>query len=334
MTFLERVSNVIYFYAERLVQHYSHFPRQRKIYEKYFPNAKRTFDEMYQSISLVFMNQHVTSTSARPMMPNVIEIGGIHVEPAKTLPEDIQNFLDSAEHGAILFSMGSIIQAVKWPSEKREALVKVFAKLKQKVIWKYENETLPNKPENVMISKWIPQRDILAHPNVKLFISHCGLLGTIEALVEGVPILGFPIYGDQKMNMAKTMARGNGLQIYFDEITEESVEKALNELLSNSTYSENAKTASERFRDRPLTPKQSVVFWTEYLARHKGAPFLSGMGKRLSFIELHLLDVHIFLIFVALISLICVTEVIKKLRNIIKSKSRETEEPDSKKKII
>lgn len=57
--------------------------------------------------------------------------------------------------------MGSFIQSTDWPEEKREAFVKAFARLDQRVIWKYENETLPNKPDNVMIGKWMPQRDIL-----------------------------------------------------------------------------------------------------------------------------------------------------------------------------
>ncbi|KAG5670631.1 hypothetical protein PVAND_000879 [Polypedilum vanderplanki] len=57
-----------------------------------------------------------------------------------------------------------------------------------------------NKPDNVMISSWLPQRDILAHPNVKAYICHGGLLGTTEAVYEGVPVLGIPIFGDQKTN--------------------------------------------------------------------------------------------------------------------------------------
>ena len=39
-----------------------------------------------------------------------------------------------------------------------------------------------------------------AHPNVKVFISHCGMLGTQEALYAGTPMLGLPIFGDQPKN--------------------------------------------------------------------------------------------------------------------------------------
>lgn len=39
--------------------------------------------------------------------------------------------------------------------------MKVFAKLPQRILWKYENDTLPDKPNNVMINKWMPQYDVL-----------------------------------------------------------------------------------------------------------------------------------------------------------------------------
>lgn len=54
-----------------------------------------------------------------------------------------------------------------------------------------------------MIQKWLPQNDILAHPNVKLFITHSGLFGTFEALANGVPLMMIPFFGDQYRNVTK-----------------------------------------------------------------------------------------------------------------------------------
>lgn len=168
---------------------------QRNLYKKYFPNAKKSFDEVVFNPSLVFINNHFSLTGARPYLPNMIEIGGIHVSKKKEIPAEFKKFISFSEGGFIVFSMGSIVQANQFPEKTREAFVKAFGKLKQKVIWKYENETLPNKPDNVMISSWIPQRDLLAHPNCKLFITHGGFLGTTEASAEGVPMIGFPMFG-------------------------------------------------------------------------------------------------------------------------------------------
>lgn len=177
MTFTERLWNTAFSLAEHAIHHGYHLPLQKKLYKKHFPNAKRTFEEMYINSSIIFMNSHVSTSTVRPKMPSMVEIAGIHLKPPQPLPADIKEFLDSAKEGAILFSMGSFIQSSQWPVEKRDAFVRAFGKLKMKVLWKYENETLPGNPGNIMISKWIPQRDICAHPNVKLFMTHGGLLG-------------------------------------------------------------------------------------------------------------------------------------------------------------
>lgn len=61
------------------------------------------------------------------------------------------------------------------PVEKRNAILAAFGQLKQNVIWKYEDDTIENVPANVRIEKWLPQSDVIAHPNVVLFITHGGL---------------------------------------------------------------------------------------------------------------------------------------------------------------
>jgi len=59
------------------------------------------------------------------------------------------------------------------------------------------------------------------------------------------------------------------------------------------SYAKNAKIASIRFKDRPMTPQQSVVYWTEYVIRHKGAPHLKSHALKLTWYQYLLLDVLI-----------------------------------------
>lgn len=56
-------------------------------------------------------------------------------------------------------------------------------------------------------------------------------------------------------------------------------------------YSKNAKIASEQFKDRPMSPEQSIVYWTEYIHRHKGAPHLKSHALNLAWYQYFLLDV-------------------------------------------
>lgn len=56
-------------------------------------------------------------------------------------------------------------------------------------------------------------------------------------------------------------------------------------------YTLNAKTASERFKDRPMSPAQSIDYWTRYVIRHKGAPHLKSHALNLTWYQYYLLDV-------------------------------------------
>lgn len=78
---------------------------------------------------------------------------------------------------------------------------------------------------------YLPQ--ISAHPNVKLFISHGGLLGMSEAVYEGVPILGIPIFADQRTNLRRIEANGAGEILDYNEISNEVVYEKVSRLLNN-----------------------------------------------------------------------------------------------------
>lgn len=179
-----------------------------------------------------------------------------------------------------------------------------------------------------MISRWIPQRDILAHPNVKLFITHGGLLGTTEALVEGVPVLGIPIYGDQKMNMIKAEAFGYGITMKLDDIDDALVEENLRKLLTNPQFTHNAQSISNRYNDRPMTPHELTVYWVEYVIRHKGAQHFQSPAHNLNYAQLNLIDVYTFiLVLIALLVFIvaCAMKfLLKTLKNIFSHKKMKT----------
>ena len=69
--------------------------------------------------------------------------------------------MNEAPHGAIFFSMGSILQSSNLPESKIKAFLEAFSKMKEKILWKWETETLPGQPKNVKLGKWLPQSDIL-----------------------------------------------------------------------------------------------------------------------------------------------------------------------------
>jgi UDP-glucose:(indol-3-yl)acetate beta-D-glucosyltransferase len=51
-----------------------------------------------------------------------------------------------------------------------------------------------------MVARWCPQLDVLAHPAVGCFVTHCGWNSTLEALSFGVPMVALGLWSDQPTN--------------------------------------------------------------------------------------------------------------------------------------
>lgn len=69
--------------------------------------------------------------------------------------------MDNSKNGVVYFSFGSVVPSEEMPDEMKLSFMKAFGKLKQNVLWKIRVDSLPGLPENVKISKWLPQHDIL-----------------------------------------------------------------------------------------------------------------------------------------------------------------------------
>ncbi|XP_069697453.1 UDP-glycosyltransferase UGT5-like [Periplaneta americana] len=295
MNFWERFHNSFIASVKHVTRQLIHMPKQDAVVKKYFNyTGAGEFPSIWDletKTSLVLLNSHHSLNFPKPLMPNYVQVGGMHVQPTKKLPQDLQQYLDNAPDGVIYFSMGSNLQSSQMPESKRNAILKAFSKLKQKVLWKWETETLPGQPPNVKLGKWLPQNDILAHPNVRLFITHGGLLSTQEAVTRGMPLVGIPVFADQSLNMGRAVASGYALMIDFQNITTESLTWAIKEILEKPKYRENAQRLSRIYRDQPLSPLEQAVYWTEYVIRHKGAPHLRSAALDLAWYQYFLLDV-------------------------------------------
>ncbi len=172
---------------------YVFIPKSEALLDKHFPGEKRmSLLEIERNTSLVLHYGHpMIMDGMRPLSPNFQYIGMMNCKEGQPLPKDLDDFMDSGkEDGVIYVSFGSVLQAKTMSEERRKMFIKVFGSLKQKVIWKWETEEMPDKPDNVKLSKWLPQQDILAHPNTKLFITHAGQSSIQETLCHQKPVVG------------------------------------------------------------------------------------------------------------------------------------------------
>ncbi|XP_017033096.1 UDP-glucosyltransferase 2-like [Drosophila kikkawai] len=293
MTLWERIHNVAFSGFEDLLREFSYYPRQDAILQKHFSKSLDrvpTIKELERNISAVLLNSHVPLFSPRPLSYNMIQCAGLHILPPKALPEEIKQFLDEATHGAIYFSLGSQVRSAEMPPEKLKIFLDVFSSLQQRVLWKFENESV-KLPPNVKVKSWLPQADILAHPNVKVFIGHGGANGVIEAIHYGVPMLGMAVYSDQYHHVNQGKKAGYLLGLDYRTVTEEELKGLLLELIENPKYKNNMKQASKVFRDRPLNAMDTAMYWINYVIEHRGAPHIVSAGVQLPWYQFYLLDI-------------------------------------------
>ncbi|XP_001659549.2 UDP-glucuronosyltransferase 2C1 [Aedes aegypti] len=292
MNFIGRMKNLFITSMEYAFGWYMKHTSEQ-YYNSNFPRGQfPSYDEVRRNVSLVLINQHFSKTSPRPYVQSMVEVGGLQVkQTADPLPEDLQKWTDEAEDGFILFSLGTNLLSSSIPKDKLDALINTFARLKQRVIWKWDTEHMPNKPANILLKKWLPQNDLLAHKNCRLFVMHGGLGGVAEAQFHGVPLLGMPFFGDQQANTLAVEKEGWAVIVQFSDLTEATFSTAVNEILTNSSYTERAKQLSNLYRDRPQSAMDTAVFWTEYVIRHKGAQHMRYPGVDLNFFQTQMLDV-------------------------------------------
>ncbi|CAN1237611.1 Hydroquinone glucosyltransferase [Linum grandiflorum] len=52
----------------------------------------------------------------------------------------------------------------------------------------------------LVVHSWAPQAQILSHNSIGGFLTHCGWNSTLESVANGVPLIVWPLYAEQKMN--------------------------------------------------------------------------------------------------------------------------------------
>ena len=70
-----------------------------------------------------------------------------------------------------------------------------------------------NSGRGMLVEGWAPQEEILGHPAVGAFVTHCGWGSVIEALARGVPMVAMPQYFDQPLNAKLVTALFAGVQV-------------------------------------------------------------------------------------------------------------------------
>ncbi|XP_072933218.1 UDP-glucosyltransferase 2-like isoform X2 [Epargyreus clarus] len=274
-----------------------------------------SYSELRYNASLILGNSH-NSVGKVIQLPQAYKaIGGYHIikKNIQPLPKDLKNLMDRSTNGVIYFSMGTFLPGKSFPDEIKQRILKVFAGLKQTVLWKFETD-LPNRPSNVHIISWSPQQSILDHPNCVLFISHGGQLSSLEALHFGVPLIGIPVFADQHMNVKTLVNKGVAKEVHLSYDMAEDLKAAIEEVLGNASYAEAVKHYSYVYHHRTAPPGAELVHWVEHVVQTRGALHLRAVYRMMPWYQKCYLDVASVAIAVVIFLILATKWLFRKLK--------------------
>ncbi|XP_048200447.1 UDP-glucuronosyltransferase 1A9 isoform X5 [Perognathus longimembris pacificus] len=258
-----------------------------------------TTKDLFSQVSIWLFRSDFVLEFPRPVMPNMVYIGGINCHPGKPLPKEFEGYINaSGEHGIVVFSLGSMVAEI--PEKKAMAIAEALGQIPQTVLWRYTGRRPSNLANNTILVKWLPQNDLLGHPKTRAFITHSGSHGIYEGICNGVPMVMMPLFGDQMDNAKRMETRGAGVTLNVLEMTSDDLANALKAVINDKSYKENIMRLSSLHKDRPIEPLDLAVFWVEFVMRHKGAPHLRPAAHDLTWYQYHSLDVIGFLLAVVL----------------------------------
>lgn len=276
--------------------------QMQKLFGAGSPSAN-FLDKMH---SLMLVNSHPAIDFAESLPPNIIQVGGLQIKEPKALPHDINQFVSRGKKGTVLMGLGTNIRSDQIGEENINKIIEAFRQIPEyNFIWKFEtSEMIKDIPPNLMIKDWLPQNDILAHSNVKGFITHGGLLSTHESIWYGVPMVVIPLFSDQHRNSFRIVNSGMGLKINFHSFTTDKLRKTIVEVLHSPKIRKNVQQQSKRFRDQPEKPIERAVWWSEYVMRNPKPSHLRQGDFNLGVLGSHFWDIQIIII-LALLFVFC-----------------------------
>ncbi|XP_077978866.1 UDP-glucuronosyltransferase 2C1-like [Glandiceps talaboti] len=284
MSFLQRLENVGQYVFWYILYNLYMLPHYRNLQYKYNIRPDLTLHEIMEAAELFIFNTDFAFDYPRPLMPNVILIGGMMAGPAAPLEKDLEEFMQSSGHyGVVIFSLGSNVKMTG--TDKMAVMTSVLGRLQQKVILQYPGEPPTTIGNNTKVVSWLPQNDLLGHPKTKAIIYHGGLNGVYEAIYHGVPIVGIPLYIDQYDNIPWMADKGMAVTLDVKTLTEDKLYDAVLKVVTDSRYKQNAERLSRIHRDRPMSPGDTAVFWIEHVIKHGGQHLRSQAGN-LNFVQL------------------------------------------------
>ena len=300
MTFRERVTNFVAHYATSALQLAIMIGDEGLNHTAQYAPGSPAVSYLTLQISkaaLLFTMRAPGLDYIRGSLPNIIDVGQIMGKPASlsNIQPDLRSIADN--NGFIMVSFGSWLDQ---PEETVLKFIEAFASTNLTVIWRLK-QVLAGLPNNIKTVQWLPQNDLLGHPNIRAFITHCGGSSTLETVYHTIPVIAFPLGIDQYKNAQLLKHRQFGIVLDIANFEASELIEAIHLVtMQGNNYAKSASRVSAIVKGMPNGGK-TTSFCIDHVIQH-GGDHLCSAAYDLSFYQYWSLDVIAFLLSVILVS--------------------------------
>ncbi|KAL2324220.1 hypothetical protein Fmac_023278 [Flemingia macrophylla] len=184
---------------------------QFKTLSKPFCLLVDSFEEL-EGEYLEYLSKFVTIRPVGPLFKTTKATCTRDIRGDLTKSDDCIEWLNSRKATSVVYiSFGSIVYL---PQEQVTEIAYGIMKSQVSFLWVLKpppeefgvpphvlpSGFLEGTRERGKVVQWSPQEEVLSHPSVACFMTHCGWNSSMEAVSLGVPMLTFPAWGDQVTN--------------------------------------------------------------------------------------------------------------------------------------
>ncbi|WKA08531.1 hypothetical protein VitviT2T_026247 [Vitis vinifera] len=233
-------------------------------------------------------------SSACELIPNILSIGPLLAShhlghyAGNFWPEDSTciGWLDKQPAGSVIYvAFGSLAifnqrqfneLALGLELVGRPFLWVVRSDFTDGSVAEYPDGFIERVADHGKIVSWAPQEEVLAHPSVACFFSHCGWNSTMDSISMGVPFLCWPYFADQFHNQSYICKKWKvGLGLNPDEkgfISRHGIKMKIEKLVSDDGIKANAKKLKEMARKSGIRMEKTIP----------GTPQQNGVAERMN----------------------------------------------------
>lgn len=297
-----------------------------EMFRETYPEEKIDLHQLFKKTAFYVDNCDPLLNYGLLSTPKFLHLGGFLIPNPKPLSKEFDNVLNKQKRN-VLISFGSFTKSSAMPINIKKNFVRLFKEYPDiTFLWKYDGDDLElfKEVDNVFISKWMPQIDLLADPRMSLFITHGGMNSFLEAGRYGVPLLPVPLFGDQPKNAKIIEELKLGRTVGKFELSDnyEKLKEVFDDVLNNDLYKKTSRKISHMIEERPNNLKETFIKYAEFAAIFGNVEHFTIPGADIPYWKYFYLDIVSILIGTIVFIIIIVKMIIKKLKNFLCNKKK------------